>query len=58
MQCMKEHPEISLLRQFAKVNVKYEKTTSNPANNSLRRGELLAKIILYFICLFTLNFEL
>lgn len=26
---MKENPEISLLRQFAKVNVKYEKTTSS-----------------------------
>lgn len=30
---MKENPEISLLRQFAKVNVKYEKTTSSDFND-------------------------
>lgn len=30
---MKENPEISLLRQFAKVNVKYEKTTSSDIND-------------------------
>ena len=30
---MKANPEISLLRQFAKVNVKYEKTTSNDFND-------------------------
>lgn len=30
---MKANPEISLLRQFAKVNVKYEKTTSSDFND-------------------------
>lgn len=30
---MKENPKISLLRQFAKVNVKYEKTTSSDFND-------------------------
>lgn len=30
---MKENPKISLLRQFAKVNVKYEKTTSRDFND-------------------------
>ena len=30
---MKTNPEISLLRQFAKVNVKYEKTTSSDFND-------------------------
>lgn len=30
---MKENPEICLLRQFAKVNVKYEKTTSSDFND-------------------------
>lgn len=30
---MKENPKISLLRQFAKVNVKYEKTTSRDIND-------------------------
>ena len=30
---IKENPEISLLRQFAKVNVKYEKTTSSDFND-------------------------
>lgn len=30
---MKENPEISLLRQFAKVNVKYEKTISSDFND-------------------------
>lgn len=30
---MKENPEIILLRQFAKVNVKYEKTTSSDFND-------------------------
>lgn len=30
---MKENPEISLLRQFAKVNAKYEKTTSSDFND-------------------------
>lgn len=30
---MKENPEINLLRQFAKVNVKYEKTTSSDFND-------------------------
>ena len=30
---MKKNPEISLLRQFAKVNVKYEKTTSSDFND-------------------------
>ena len=30
---MKENPEISLLRQFAKINVKYEKTTSSDFND-------------------------
>ncbi|WP_289464246.1 FimB/Mfa2 family fimbrial subunit, partial [Klebsiella pneumoniae] len=30
---MKAYPEISLLRQFAKVNVKYEKTTSSDFND-------------------------
>lgn len=32
-ELMKENPEISLLRQFAKVNVKYEKTTSSDFND-------------------------
>lgn len=31
---MKTNPEISLLRQFAKVNVKYEKTTSSDFNDA------------------------
>ena len=32
-ELMKANPEISLLRQFAKVNVKYEKTTSSDFND-------------------------